>query len=187
MRFIHKLLLLPLALTSSAYASAPSWQISPKASSLTFIATQNGAPVNGTFSDFTGEIHFDPKQLKDSDIKIVVNLNAISGPYDELSDTLKSADWFNVAAYPKAIYQSKEITQTGDKTYQAKGTLTLRDKTLPVVIQFKQAVYSATMATMEGTTIIKRTQFGVGQGEWADTKTVADEVQLKFTVMAVRK
>src|SRR5579872_3538334 len=182
-KIIFIFLLSPLV----AFADLPSWKIIPNESSLTFTATQNGAPVTGKFTDFSGDIHFDPAQLDKSNVKIVVNLASISDAYNQLTDTLKSADWFNTKMFPQAVFQSTGFTKTGDKTYQAKGTLTIRDKTQPIVLNFSQQEYSQTKAIMTGSTIIKRTAFGVGQGEWSDTKAVKDEVQVNFTVSAARK
>jgi len=170
-----------------AFADVPSWKIIPNESTLTFTATQNGAPVTGKFTDFSGEINFDPAQLDKSNVKIVVNVGSISDPYNQLSDTLKSAEWFNTKIFPQAIFQSAGFTKTGDKTYQAKGTLTIRDKTQPIFLNFSQDEYSQTKAKMTGSTTIKRTVFGVGQGEWSDTKAVKDDVQINFTISATRK
>jgi len=170
-----------------AFADISSWKITPNESTLTFTATQNGAPVTGTFTNFSGDINFDPAQLDKSNVKIVVNVGAISDSYNELSDTLKSPEWFNTKSFPEAVFQSTGFTKTGDKTYQAKGTLTIRDKTQPIVLNFTQEEYSATKAKMTGSTTIKRTAFGVGQGEWSDTNAVKDDVQINFTVSAVKK
>lgn len=182
-KIIFIFLLSPLV----ASADVPSWKIIPNESTLTFTATQNGAPVTGTFTNFTGDINFDPAQLDKSNVKIIVNVGSISDPYNQLSDTLKSADWFNTKLFPQAVFQSTGFTKTGDKTYQAKGTLTIRDKTQPIVLNFTQQEYSQTKAKMTGSTTIKRTAFGVGQGEWSDTKAVKDDVQVNFTVNAQRK
>lgn len=170
-----------------AFATVTSWNIVPKDSTLTFTATQNDAPVTGNFTDFSGNINFDPNQLDQSNIKITVNVSSITDPYNQLSDTLKGADWFNAKTYPQAVFQSTKIVKTGDKTFQANGNLTIRDKTQPVTINFTQVEYTPTNAKMTGTTTIKRTAFGVGQGEWADTKTIKDDVQLNFTVSATKK
>jgi polyisoprenoid-binding protein YceI len=182
-KIIFIFLLSPLV----AFAEVPAWEIIPNESSLTFTATQNGAPVTGTFTDFSGDINFDPAQLDKSNVKIVVNVGSISDAYNVLSDNLKSPDWFNTKMFPQAIFQSTSFIKTGDKTYQAKGTLTLRGQTKPVVLNFTQQEYSQTKAKMVGNTTIQRSAFGVGQGEWSDTKAVKDEVQVNFTVSAIRK
>lgn len=184
---LKKVIIIFLLSPLIAFADITSWKIIPNESTLTFTATQNGAPVTGTFKNFSGSINFDPTQLDKSSVKIIVNVGSISDPYHELSDTLKTADWFNVKLFPQAIFQSTGFTKTGDKTYQAKGTLTIRDKTQPIVLNFTQEEYSQTKAKMTGSTTIKRTVFGVGQGEWSDTKAVKDDVQVNFTVSATRK
>lgn len=163
-------------------AAVPAWQIVPSASQLTFSATQNGAPVTGQFKTFTGEINFDPNQLAASHVKIVVDISSITDPYHQLSDTLKAPEWFNVKVFPQAIFESSHFSKTGDKIYQAEGMLTIRDKKLPITLTFNQEEYTETKARMKGSTTIKRTAFGVGQGQWADTKTIKDEVKVDFVV-----
>ena len=177
------LVLLPVV----SVAAVPSWTIVPSESSISFTATQNGAPVTGKFTKFTGEINFDPNQLSESNVKIVVDVGSISDPYNQLSDTLKMPEWFNIKLFPQAIFQSSGFVKTGDKTFQAKGNLTIRDKTRPITLTFTQEEYTPTKARAKGTTTIKRTAFGVGQGEWADTKTVKDDVQVDFIVTGVKK
>ncbi len=168
-------------------AAAPSWKIVPEESTLTFSATQNGAPVTGTFKTFSGDINFDPDQLSTSKVKIAVDVGSVTDAYNELSDTLKKPEWFNIKLFPQAVFESSDFVKTGDKTYQAKGTLTIRDKKLPITLTFTQEEYTQTKARMKGNTTIKRTAFGVGQGEWADTKTVKDDVQINFKIVAVKK
>ena len=92
-----------------------------------------------------------------------------------------------MANFPTASFTADKFVKTGDKTYQAMGTLTIRDKTVPVTLNFTAADYSATHALMKGTTTLKRTDFGVGQGEWADTKAIKDEVKIDFTIGASKK
>lgn len=177
------LLLIPL----KSIAVVPSWEIVQNKSSLAFTGTQNGAPVSGEFKRFTGEIHFDPEQLNASSVKIVVDVGSIADPYNQLVDTLKDTDWFNTKVFPQAVFKSNHFIKKGDKLYQADGTLTIRNKTLPVTLDFTQEEYTPNKARIKGSTTIKRTAFGVGQGEWADTKTIKDDVRIQFSITAVKK
>lgn len=165
-------------------AAVPSWQIIPSESSITFTATQNNAPVSGSFTSFTGDIKFDPTQLAESHVRIVVDMNSVHSSYNEMSDTLKMADWFNIKLFPQAVFTADKFTKTGDNTYQANGMLKLRDKTLPTVLNFSVVDYSATAFHATGNTMIKRTAFGVGQGDWAKTDAVKDEVKVNFMLSA---
>lgn len=177
-----------LSLTyTMTWAAPPEWQIVPGESELTFTATQNGAPVTGKFKNFTGDIHFDPYQLKASKVKIIVNMGSVSTEYGEIADTLMTPDWFNVKLFSQAIFTAEDFIKTGNKTFQAKGTLTIRNKTVPVTVDFTEQEYSATKARMKGSSLIKRTAFGVGQGEWAATSEVKDEVKVDFVLSATKK
>jgi polyisoprenoid-binding protein YceI len=176
-------LLLPLV----ARAEVPNWEIVPKQSSISFTATQNGAPVTGQFKSFSGEIKGDPSQLATCSVKISVDINSVFDAYNQLSDTLKTADWFDVKQFPQAIFQSNQFVKTGDKTYEAKGNLTIHGKTAPITLKFTEVENTGTEGRVNGSTTLSRTAFGVGTGEWADTKVVKDEVQVNFVLTAVKK
>lgn len=178
------LLLLPLM---TVFAGVPAWQINPTQSSLSFTGTQNNAPVSGKFKSFSGEINFDPEQLNSSHVRIVVDLNSVSTSYKDVEDALKTADWFNVKLFPKAIFKADQFTKTGDNAYQANGTLKIRDKEIPISVAFVVLESSNNKARVKGTTVVKRSLFGIGQGEWASTDEVKDEVKVDFDIIAVKK
>lgn len=66
-------------------------------------------------------------------------------------------------------------------------TPTIRDKSVPVTLTFSAEELALNKQQVIGSTVIKRSTFGVGQGEWASTDEVKDEVTVKFKVVAVRK
>lgn len=176
-----------LLLPTAADAVAPQWQIVPSESQLTFTATQNGAPVTGEFKTFSGTILVDPNDLKSSSLDIIVDINSISASYAELKSTLLTPDWFNPKIFPKAEFKSNQIEKTGDKTYKAVGTLTIRDKTEPVTLNFTGEQPDSNKGVVIGSAIIKRTQFGVGQGDWASTTEIKDDVTINFKVVGTKK
>lgn len=185
MRIIFALIC--LFFTTTVLADAQAWNIVPTGSSIKFSATQNGSPVTGQFKKFTGDINFDPAALASSNVNIVVDLNSVMTSYAEVADTLKTPDWFNVKVFPNAVFKADHFEKTGDKTYKANGTLTIRDKSLPVTLTFTLKDYSKTNAMALGSTTIQRTAFGVGQGDWAKTDSVKDDVKIDFIVLATAK
>ncbi len=169
------------------YASPPQWEMIPNESQLTFTATQNGSPVSGEFKSFATNLQVDVNDLKNSSIDIVIDMNSINASYAEVKTTLLTPDWFNVKVFPKAEFKSTDFTKTGENAYQAKGTLTIRDKSLPVTLTFTSSFPSENKGLVEGSAVIKRNAFGVGQGEWAGTDQVKDEVTVNFKVAAIKK
>jgi len=169
-----------------SFASPPIWKIVSKDSNITFTAIQNNAPVSGQFKTFNGTIQFDPNDLKRSNVKIVVDLNSVTTAYKEVGDTLKTSSWFDVKLFPNATFSANQFEKIGTNTYQAKGTLNLRDKSLPVILTFILDEYDTTKAHVKGFTTLSRTAFGVGQGDWAKTSEIKDDVKVDFVVSGVK-
>lgn len=169
------------------YAAVPAWELVPAESSLTFTGTQNGAPASGKFKKFDGEINFDPAQLNDSHVKITVDMNSVSTSYSDLVETLLTSDWFDVKVFPTAVFAANHFTKTGTNSFNAEGKLTIRDKTVPVNIAFTEEELSPTKVRVKGSTVLKRTAFNIGTGEWGDLSVVKDDVQVNFVLVAVKK
>src|ERR1700722_695223 len=146
MRVILAGILLLIFLTANAVA--PSWQIMPAESSITFTATQNGAPVSGKFKVFTGEIKADAKQLASSNVHIVVETDSVSTNYAMIGDTLKTTDWLETKKFPQAVFEANQFSQTGQNQYQANGKLTLRGVTLPIVLNFDADTFTQNTAVV---------------------------------------
>jgi len=170
-----------------AIADVPNWQIVPDKSTISFTAIQNNAPVSGSFSSFTGDIQFDPNQLATSKVSITVDMNSVTASYADVATNLKTPDWFDVKLFPQAVFTAAKFTKTENNSYQADGTLTIKGKTVPITLSFVMEEYSQTQAKAKGSATIKRTAFGIGQGEWAKTDTIKDEVKVEFTLLANRK
>ncbi|MFA6303368.1 MAG: YceI family protein [Legionella sp.] len=166
---------------------AGSWTLVPEESQLSFTATQNGAPVSGEFKKFTGDFAIDLNDLPKSSMDVVVDISSLSVSYAELKTTLASAPWFDESKFPKAEYKSTKFTKVNDTIYQVDGLLTLRDKTLPLVLNFTADLKDPKKGVFVGTALIKRTAFGVGQGEWSSVDAVKDDVAVHFKVVAVEK
>ncbi|KTD13289.1 YceI family protein [Legionella jamestowniensis] len=176
------------ALTATfIHAAVSEWEIIPDESKLRFTATQNNAPASGEFKKFSGNILIDPENYKASSVTIFVDMTSLSASYSDLKDTLITSDWFNIKLFPTAEFKSSNFNKTSDKTYEANGTLTIRDKSAPVKLVFTANEVSPGTALVEGETTIKRSTFGVGQGEWASTEEIKDEVKVTFKIVAKKK
>ena len=171
-----------------AFAAVPSWKIIPTESQLNFSATQNDAPVTGKFKRFTGNIQFDRDNLANNKVDIIVDTGSLSTAYGDLTTTLLTSDWLSIKLFPTAEFKAIQFKKTGEKSYLAIGTLKIRNKIQPIIISFSEEETGVKdKVRIKGSTALKRTVFGVGQGEWASTKEVKDEVAVNFVVTAVRK
>lgn len=166
---------------------ATSWKIMPDKSSIHFTATQNNSPVTGEFKTFSGDVDFDPTQLQKSHVKIIVDMNSVTTSFKDVQEALKTADWFDIKLFPHATFVADDFKKISDNTYSANGKLTLRDKTVPIVLNFTLNKYTNQEAIVSGKTQLKRTDFEVGKGEWSSTKQIKDDVTVNFNLEAVKK
>jgi polyisoprenoid-binding protein YceI len=174
-----QLLALVLVCGSVAFA-ATQWTLQPRESKLTFVGTQAGAEFEGVFERFTADIKFDPQDLAGSRFDVKIDLASVNTRDSERDDYLKGEDLFAVKQFPTAHYVAEGFAFKGGK-FTANGKLTLRNVTraVPIEFRFENATGSA---AIEGSAQLKRLDFGVGQGDWKDTSTVANEVKVNFVL-----
>ena len=194
MEWIKKGALAALLLTYVILSNAktlPEWQIIPEKSELTFKALQTidgvEKPIIGAFKQFNGEISGDPANYKDSAIHLVIDISSLASADSDVVDGLSTPDWFDPGLFPKADYKAIKFNKLGEKTYQADGFLTIRDKSAPVTIIFTAKELSENTAFIDGETLIKRSTFGIGVQDVDYNSTIKDEVSIYFKVTVIRK
>lgn len=174
-------LVLTAVVTTAQAATA--WTVDYTGSSLTFAASQAGATFQGRFKRFTPVIRFSPEDLPGSSFDVVVDLASVDTAESQRDETLRGADFFAIARFPQARFVTQQFTRQPDGRYAVRGQLQLRDIKREVVLTVsfaEQRVGTAVAATLEGSTILQRLDFGIGQGEWRDTATVGNEVRVAF-------
>ena len=136
------------------------WQVQDGTLGITI--TQLGSPVNGGFSDWTAAITFDepaePGPAGTVDVTIAVGSLALG----TVAKQAMGADFFDSTQFPTAKF-SADLFKT-DLAYEARGTLTIKDKTLDVVLPFELDVQDGT-AKMQGELVLNRLDYGIGTSQ----------------------
>jgi polyisoprenoid-binding protein YceI len=166
-------------------ASAPSWSVDAANSKLGFRGAMNGDAFNGTFRRWSAQIAFDPKNLAASKAVVSVDVaSAATGDADR-DQAMPTADWFSAQTQPRATFAATSFKDLGGGKYQAIGDLTIRGVKRPVVLPFTLAI-SGDTARMNGSVVLNRTAFGIGQGQWKTGDVVATEVTVTVALTARR-
>lgn len=175
----RSLILAALAVLSSAPALAQQKVLPSPQSQLGFTFRQMGVPVQGQFKTWDAQLSFDPKKPEATSVKFNVNMGSVSFGAAETEAEAAKAPWFNVPKFPQAQFQSTAVKAAGPGKLTVSGKLSIkgsvRDVTVPVSLSQAGGVTTAT-----GTFAIKRLDFKIGDGEWADPSIVADDVQVNF-------
>lgn len=168
-----------LAFTQPALAAEQA--LVPAQSEVSFVARQLGVPLDGKFKSFSAQSAFDPKSPQTSKIAFTVDLGSVAVNADANAELVKP-DWFNTVKFPKATFQSTAIKALGAGRFEVAGKLAIKGnaRDLVVPLQLSQA---GGLSTATGAFTLKRLDFKVGDGEWADTSIVANDVQVKFKLV----
>jgi polyisoprenoid-binding protein YceI len=109
-----------------------------------------------------------------------VEVSSVDTGDKDRDNTLRSADLFDATRFPRARFSSTSISRLDATHFQAVGQLTLRDVTRPLTVAF--SLSPTAPHAMTGTVVIRRLDFGVGQGDWKNTEWVGNEVPVSFAL-----
>jgi polyisoprenoid-binding protein YceI len=167
------------ATTTLALSQAKPAQLLPAQSELVFTSKQMGVPVDGSFKRFDAQLTFDPKKPETGKVAFTIDLASVSLGAPELEGELAKAPWFDSRKIPQASFQSSTVKATGPGKFEVAGKLTIKGQTRDIVVPITLA-QAGPVSTASGGFVLKRLEFKIGDGEWADTSMVANDVQVKF-------
>jgi len=158
-------------------------QLQANKSAVSFAYKQMNVPLEGGFKRFNGRISFDPAKPALAQTEIAIELASIDTGSDEGNDEVAGKLWFNTRQFPVARFVSTSIKPLGNNRFEVTGRMSIkgrtRDATTPAT--FRQ---EGSLGVFEGSFVLKRGDYGIGEGMWADYGTVANEVQIRFRLVA---
>ena len=183
----------PKAVTSEAApvssslpaVKAEEYSITPDNSKIEFVASKVTGSHHGSFGKFSGAIGFFGQPEK-SRVSINIDTASVTTETPDLTKHLQTADFFDVAKYPQAIFTSTKIEPTGDKgaPYNVTGNLQLHGVTKSITFP-ATIVVTPEGVTVESTFSINRKDFGINYAGAADN-LIRDEVLLTLHVRGVK-
>ena len=179
----HGVALSALLLAAATTPAADFNQVQLAKSGVTFAYKQMGVGMSGRFRKFDAHVAFDPARPTAATTQISIDLPSIDAGSAEANDAVLDKDWFNAKAYPKATFVSSAVRALGGNRYEAVGKLSIkgRSRDLTAPFTFSQ---TAGAGVFDGVFTLKRLDYAIGEGAWADVDTVANEIQIKFHVVA---
>lgn len=149
-------------------------------SNLAFATKYDGEVFAGTFPGFSTQLSFDPANPAAGSLDVAIPLAGARSGNSDRDSTLQGADFFDVGKFATARYTAKGFRALGNDQFAADGTLELRGVSKPVTLTFTWT--PGAQPVLKGKATVKRLDFGVGGGDWADTKTIPDETAISTVV-----
>lgn len=147
-----------------------------------FVFKQMNVPVAGHFKRFTADVRFDARRPEASRAAIAVDLASIDTGTREADEEAQGPDWFDTRRTPTAKFVSTAVRRPTPDRYEVAGELSIKGRTRTVTIPI-QVERKASTIHYTGSFTLKRLDYAIGEGIWADTATVADEVEVRFRIV----
>ncbi len=172
----------------AALVALPVWaatalKADPARSQVVATFKQMNVPVDAPFKSFSAQVVYDAAKPDASSARVEVDVASLDLGDPTYSGEVRKKEWFDAARFPKATFVSSQIRPGAGGKLDVSGKLTIKGTSQDVA--FALGVRQEGGAQVfEGAMPIKRLSFNVGEGEWKDTSMVADEVTIKFRVVA---
>jgi len=176
----------PITSAQGDTALAGNWTVITSESHLRFTATQQGHKFTGEFGEFDTLINFDPEHISDAFVTTTVDIASVSAGDKDRDGALPGKEWFFTKKFPKAVFQSNNFTKTGDTSYEAVGSLSMKGVSQPLTLPFSLNIENG-IADMEGQLTLDRTLWEVGSGAWSTDEWVSTAVIIDVKIKAETK
>jgi polyisoprenoid-binding protein YceI len=148
--------------------------------------------VRGRFTEFTGNVEFDPGQPERSAISFTIDASSVDTAAPDRDQHLRSDDFFAVAQHPTISFVSSQVVGKSDERFDVTGTLTIRgvarQVTLPVTyLGEAKDPWGNVRVGFETELTINRKDYGLLWNAALETGgfLVGDEVKISISAQAV--
>ena len=172
-------------LLNGTFVSATDWQSNPSKSRLNFAPSYEGMPINGRFTMFSVTYTTDAKD-QPTHLSVKVSIASADMDNSEINEAVGAADWFNIIDFPEAQFISDQFVLDASGQFLAQGSLRLKGHNKSVIVPFRWETLPEGQASMVGELTLARSDFFIGDGEWASGEQIGIIVKVWFNVVFSR-
>ena len=148
-------------------------------SEIAFTMKQMGVNFDGRFRNWKADVVFRPDALAASKAVLDVDLGSLDLASEESETAARGPEWFDTAKFPVAHFASTAIKDLGGNRYEIDGKLAIKGVTRDCVVPISVTTDAAGNRLADGQFSIRRLDYRIGEGEWADTQTVANDIVVR--------
>jgi polyisoprenoid-binding protein YceI len=171
-------------LAASAVAAPVTYKLDPNHTDVIVQWSHFGfSNPSANFGHVDGTLVYDADNVAASSVQVSLPLDGLDTFVPDLTEHLKSADFFDAAKFPAATFKSTRVESTGAGKLKVTGDLTVKGVTKPVVLDVtlnkaaEQPMTKLQAIGFDATATIKRSDFGIANY----VPNVSDEIKLRIT------
>lgn len=138
-----------------------SFQLDAQEAKISFKIKNAGVFVEGTFDSIQVVQNFDPQNLANAQFEAVIPVSTIDTGIKARDRHLLKEKYFDIENHPEITFQSSGV-ENAEEGYQLKGSLTIKETTLPISIGFNLE-YTEGVPYYLGALELDRRAYGVGK------------------------
>ena len=149
--------------------------------------------VHGRFSLWSGKLELDEQDLTKSRLEVEIDASSVDTKEAKRDEHLRSADFFDVAQFPKLTFKSTKIEKDGEG-YKVTGDLTIRGITKSVTLSVEggdqvKDPWGGTCTGFSAKTTVNRKDFGLTWNVALETGgfVVSDKIEITLEIEAIKK
>ena len=174
---------IPTFLAALLLAAAPAFAtdyVQAEGSTLAFGGMYQGEAFSGRFPGFETTMTFDPADLASARLEVTIPLATATTGNRDYDGEMRGKSFLDAAAFPQARYTATKFRHLGGDRYAADGVLSLHGVEKPVTLEFTWT--PGAQPLLAGKATVRRLDFGVGAGDWADTDLIPNEIAISTRV-----
>lgn len=170
-------------ITKPATAQGAQYAFSQADSKLEFVGAKVTGKHDGAFNKFSGNVSVPAKGIDAATVKVEIDMASVESDDEKLTGHLKSPDFFDVAKFPTATFESTKLEKT-DAGYSVTGNLELHG--------VKKSISFPATITQAGDQLTVNADFAINRKDFAivypgmPDDLIKDDVNLKLTINAKR-
>jgi polyisoprenoid-binding protein YceI len=183
-----------IATTTATPVGTRTYQMDKAHSEAGFQVRHLLSKVRGHFSEFDGQITFDPDAPEQGTVQFSIQAASINTNEPKRDAHLRSEDFFAVDQHPTLTFVSRAVAKTNVAEYAVEGDLTIRGVTRPVTLDVTylgaaKDPWGNERVAFEAETTLNRKDFGLTWNAALETGgfLVGDEVRVLLSIQALAK
>ena len=147
---------------------AGAYKLEPQHTQIVFSISHFGfTKYFGTFSDASGTLQFDPKNISAAKLEVSIPIQSVSTTSAKLTEDLKGDKWFDATQFPVATFSSTKVARAPDGSLLIVGRFTLHGVSKSMTLKAKSVgcgvnpLNKTFTAGFEASAILKRSDFGI--------------------------
>lgn len=144
----------------------------------------------GNVNTFDGSFTYDDAHPDTNKVQVEIDMNSLDSNHAERDKHLRSADFFDVAQYPKAMFTSTAYKDLGQGKAELQGVLELHGVSKNITIALQEIGHGGDpwggyRRGFEGRTMLKMSDFNFAKG--AMLGAAAEHIELFLSIEGVRQ